>query len=82
MAPSTSRQGRHAAPAARLLGAFTRMHAALVTETEINRVVDFWRSQATPDYDQSFLIAPPGRKARSRNAQPSTRSMAKRTRSK
>jgi S-DNA-T family DNA segregation ATPase FtsK/SpoIIIE len=37
----------------------TRMHAALVTETEINRVVDFWRSQATPDYDQSFLIAPP-----------------------
>ena len=37
----------------------TRMHAALVTETEINRVVDFWRAQATPDYDQSFLIAPP-----------------------
>ncbi len=37
----------------------TRMHAALVTETEINRVVEFWRAQATPDYDQSFLIAPP-----------------------
>ncbi len=37
----------------------TRVHAALVTETEINRVVDFWRAQATPDYDQSFLIAPP-----------------------
>jgi S-DNA-T family DNA segregation ATPase FtsK/SpoIIIE len=36
-----------------------RMHAAFVTETEINRVVDFWRAQATPDYDQSFLIAPP-----------------------
>jgi S-DNA-T family DNA segregation ATPase FtsK/SpoIIIE len=37
----------------------TRMHASFVTETEINRVVDFWRAQATPDYDQSFLIAPP-----------------------
>ena len=37
----------------------TRMHAAFVTETEINRVVEFWRAQATPDYDQSFLVAPP-----------------------
>jgi S-DNA-T family DNA segregation ATPase FtsK/SpoIIIE len=36
-----------------------RMHASFVTETEINRVVEFWRAQATPDYDQSFLIAPP-----------------------
>ena len=36
-----------------------RMHAAFVTEPEINRVVEFWRAQATPDYDQSFLIAPP-----------------------
>jgi S-DNA-T family DNA segregation ATPase FtsK/SpoIIIE len=25
----------------------------------INRVVDFWKEQATPEYDQSFLMAPP-----------------------
>ena len=37
----------------------TRVHGAFVTETEINRVVDFWKAQASPDYDQSFLIAPP-----------------------
>jgi S-DNA-T family DNA segregation ATPase FtsK/SpoIIIE len=38
----------------------TRLHGAFVTETEINRVVDFWKEQAPPEYDQSFLIAPPG----------------------
>jgi S-DNA-T family DNA segregation ATPase FtsK/SpoIIIE len=37
----------------------TRLHGAFVTETEINRVTDFWKAQATPEYDQSFLIAPP-----------------------
>lgn len=36
-----------------------RMHGAFVTEAEINSVVDFWKSQATPEYDQSYLIAPP-----------------------
>ena len=36
-----------------------RMHGAFVTEAEINGVVDFWKGQATPEYDQSFLIAPP-----------------------
>ncbi len=35
------------------------MHGAFVTETEINRVVDFWKTQAKPEYDTSFLIAPP-----------------------
>ena len=37
----------------------TRVHGAFVTETEINGVVDFWKAQARPEYDQSYLIAPP-----------------------
>ena len=37
----------------------TRVHGAYVTEAETNRVVDFWKEQAEPEYDQSFLLAPP-----------------------
>jgi DNA segregation ATPase FtsK/SpoIIIE, S-DNA-T family len=36
-----------------------RVHGAFVTEAEINRVVEFWKVQARPDYDQTFLLAPP-----------------------
>lgn len=37
----------------------TRVHGALVTEGEINDVVEYWKEQANPDYDQSFLLPPP-----------------------
>jgi S-DNA-T family DNA segregation ATPase FtsK/SpoIIIE len=36
-----------------------RVHGAFVSEPEINRVVEFWKTQGRPEYDQSFLIAPP-----------------------
>ena len=36
-----------------------RVHGAFVTETEIAEAVDFCRQQAQPDYDESYLIAPP-----------------------
>jgi len=37
----------------------TRVHGSFVSEAETNRVVDFWKQQAQPEYDQTFLIAPP-----------------------
>lgn len=37
----------------------TRVHGAFVTEAETNSVVDFWKSQAEPEYDESFLMTPP-----------------------
>ncbi|MGA7409903.1 MAG: DNA translocase FtsK [Bryobacteraceae bacterium] len=37
----------------------TRVHGAFVTEAEANRVVDFWKEQASPEYDQTFLLTPP-----------------------
>jgi S-DNA-T family DNA segregation ATPase FtsK/SpoIIIE len=36
-----------------------RVHGALVTESEINQVVDFWKQQAAPEYDATYLLAPP-----------------------
>lgn len=37
----------------------TRVHGAYVSEEETGKVVDYWKQQADPDYDQSFLMAPP-----------------------
>jgi S-DNA-T family DNA segregation ATPase FtsK/SpoIIIE len=37
----------------------TRVHGAFVTEAETIRVVDFWKEQAMPEYDDTFLMAPP-----------------------
>jgi DNA segregation ATPase FtsK/SpoIIIE, S-DNA-T family len=35
-----------------------RLHAPLVTEKEINAVVEFWRSQGQAQYEQKFLEVP------------------------
>ena len=37
----------------------TRVHAAYVSEAETNRVVEFWKRQAEPEYDKTFLMTPP-----------------------
>ncbi len=36
-----------------------RVHGSYVSEAETNDVVEFWKRQAAPEYDQTFLIAPP-----------------------
>jgi S-DNA-T family DNA segregation ATPase FtsK/SpoIIIE len=36
-----------------------RVHGSYVSESETNDVVEFWKKQAEPEYDQTFLLAPP-----------------------
>jgi S-DNA-T family DNA segregation ATPase FtsK/SpoIIIE len=40
-------------------GRLVRVHAPYVSESEISQVTEFWKDQASPDYDQSYLLAPP-----------------------
>jgi S-DNA-T family DNA segregation ATPase FtsK/SpoIIIE len=37
----------------------TRVHGAYVSEQETTRVVDFWKGQGQPEYEDDFLKAPP-----------------------
>jgi DNA segregation ATPase FtsK/SpoIIIE, S-DNA-T family len=37
----------------------SRIHGAFVSETETNKLVEYWKRQAEPEYDKSFLLAPP-----------------------
>jgi S-DNA-T family DNA segregation ATPase FtsK/SpoIIIE len=41
-------------------GRLNRVHGAYVTEQETADLVDFWKRQALPDYDETFLMAPVG----------------------
>jgi S-DNA-T family DNA segregation ATPase FtsK/SpoIIIE len=36
-----------------------RVHGAYVSEAETNIVVEYWKQQAEPEYDKSYLMAPP-----------------------
>ena len=40
-------------------GRLVRVHGPFVTESEIAKVVEYWRAQATPSYVEEFLKAPP-----------------------
>ena len=46
-----------------------RLHAPLVTEKEIASVVEFWRSQATAQYDEKFLQPPKDEKERAESGE-------------
>ena len=46
-----------------------RVHGSYVSESETNDVVEFWKRQAAPDYDQTFLLAPPDYDAEDPNAE-------------
>jgi len=50
----------------------TRVHGAFVTETEIGRVVQFWKEQGRPEYDDSFLAAPPAEDGEAGDGEPSS----------
>jgi S-DNA-T family DNA segregation ATPase FtsK/SpoIIIE len=41
-------------------GRLNRVHGAYVTEQETFDVVEFWKQQAMPEYDETYLEAPPG----------------------
>jgi S-DNA-T family DNA segregation ATPase FtsK/SpoIIIE len=47
-----------------------RVHGAFVTETEIMGVVEFWKKQGAPEYDQSYLFAPPSEDGEATDAEP------------
>ena len=36
-----------------------RIHGSFVSEVETNQLVDYWKKQADPEYDKSYLMAPP-----------------------
>jgi len=40
-------------------GRLLRVHGPLVTEDEINKVVEFWRGQSKPNYETQYLAPPP-----------------------
>jgi len=47
-----------------------RVHGSYVSESETNDVVEFWKRQAAPEYDQSYLIAPPSDDEEADDAEP------------
>ena len=58
-------QRRHAVSAAGFVATDPRPRR-LCHRSGTNHVVEFWKEQATPEYDQTFLLAPPSEDERSR----------------